>query len=600
MATSTQIPESWLLPLFWAVTDGSQAGGLSEEQPALLVGQAFVNSAATAAPKTGGNTGNGTIAMDASTPAQVGAATGVYKAKFTSPTAFAVTSPSNAAVGAGIVGAPFSNQVKFTITAGATAFIVNDEFDITVSAVPIGTATPNVPIPVGTQADAQRLFGVGSMLERMVTRFLSINTEQQLWAAPVQDPAAGVAAAGSVLFGSPPTTSGVLFYYIAGQLVQVTVYSTDTPATIAANLVAAVNAMTTLPVTAAVDGSIASKVDFTCKWLGLTGNDIQMSVNYLGLYGGQVLPAGLTYSIAPMSGGVGNPNFTNIIANIAAIQFYHVGMPYPDTGSMQTWDAEFGFTQTTGRWSFQRAQYGWVYNAYRNDYSDAMAFGETLNSAVISTGIIEPTAPSPIWEWTAAYCALGGYYLLDDPARPLQTLPLTGILPALPHDRFPPTELNNLAGAGFAIFGVNGSGVPAILRECLQYQLNAYGQEDTAFNLLTVLSNLAELLTRFKNAITTKYPRHKLAPDGTAFGAGQAIVTPKLLEGEIVAEAVQAIYDGLMSNLAAFKQNLVVEIDDTNLNRVNVLWPPYLMGQMRQFAVLAQFRKLYNPNLQSN
>ena len=39
-------------------------------------------------------------------------------------------------------------------------------------------------------------------------------------------------------------------------------------------------------------------------------------------------------------------------------------------------------------------------------------------------------------------------------------------------------------------------------------------------------------------------------------------------------------------------QNLVVELDNHNPDRVNVLYPPRLIGQLRIFAVLAQFRLL--------
>ena len=85
----------------------------------------------------------------------------------------------------------------------------------------------------------------------------------------------------------------------------------------------------------------------------------------------------------------------------------------------------------------------------------------------------------------------------------------------------------------------------------------------------------------------------ELAPDGTRFGPGQKVVTPTVIRAELIAEARLAEYDGLMSNVAAFKTNLVVEIDDNNPNRVNVLWPPTLMGQLRDFDVLAQFRLLY-------
>jgi phage tail sheath gpL-like len=592
MSISTTIPESWKLPLFWGVVDGSQAGNLTEDQPALLVAQAFIDGAATAALKAG-STGNGTIAMDSATPVLVGAQVGVYKAVFSTATAYTVKDPSGNTVGTGATGGTFSNQVKFVITAGATPFASNDEFDITVTKVPTGTAVPNVPIPIGSAAVAAQQFGSGSMAERMVTAFMRINTTQELWVAPLADMAAGIAATASILFTSTAVSSGILNLYIAGQLVQITVFTTDTLADIASNLVAAINAVSTLPCTAAVDGVNTAKVNLTCRWLGLTGNDIQMALNYLGLNGGQQTPNGLQLTITPFSGGDGEPDFTDVIANIAPKQYYHVGLPYNDTASLGVWDTEYGFGQT-GRWSFQRQQYGWVFNAYRGDYADALEWGATQNSAVITTMAIEPLAQSPIWEWTAAYCALGAYYLLDDPARPLQTLPLAGILPALVADRFSQTEINTLTNNGFAVQAVNPSGVPAIVREALQYQFNSYGQADTAFSLLTILSNLAELLSRMKSAITSKYPRHKLAPDGTRFGPGQAIVTPSILKAELVSEARQAEYDGLMSNVADFIKNLIVEIDDTNPNRANVLWAPQLMGQLRQFDVLAQFRLAYN------
>ncbi len=79
---------------------------------------------------------------------------------------------------------------------------------------------------------------------------------------PIPRPAAGTKAAGSSrLRRSQQTASGILTDYIAGQKVQITVYQTDTQATVAANLAAAINALTTLPVTAAVDGTDTRKVE---------------------------------------------------------------------------------------------------------------------------------------------------------------------------------------------------------------------------------------------------------------------------------------------------------------------------------------------------
>src|SRR5262249_56737113 len=95
-------------------------------------------------------------------------------------------------------------------------------------------------------------------------------------------------------------------------------------------------------------------------------------------------------------------------------------------------------------------------------------------------------------------------------------------------------------------------------------------------------------------AITTKFPRHKLADDGTRFGAGQAIVTPRIIKAELVAEYRIDEFNGLVENAQAFKDHLIVERDTNDPNRVNVLYPTDLINQLRVFAVLNQFRLQYD------
>ena len=91
-------------------------------------------------------------------------------------------------------------------------------------------------------------------------------------------------------------------------------------------------------------------------------------------------------------------------------------------------------------------------------------------------------------------------------------------------------------------------------------------------------------------AITSKYPRHKLAADGTRFAAGQAIVTPAVIRGELIAAYAQLIFQGLAQNAEAFAANVIVQQDPNNPNRLNVLFPPEYINQLRVFGVLNQFR----------
>src|SRR4029077_16658452 len=157
-------------------------------------------------------------------------------------------------------------------------------------------------------------------------------------------------------------------------------------------------------------------------------------------------------------------------------------------------------------------------------------------------------SPSPTYEWVGAYCARAAGALSIDPARPLQTLTLEGITPAPKNLRFNKTQLNALAGVGLAVQMVNAADVAALAREQTTYQKNTLGQADNAYELMTTLATLAELFRRMRQSITNKYPRVKLADNGTRFGPGQAIVTPNILKGELISEYRQCEYDGLVEN----------------------------------------------------
>ena len=58
------------------------------------------------------------------------------------------------------------------------------------------TAVPGVPIPVPSIADAQALFGFGSMLDGMVQFFTQNNFAQELWVLPIAEATGGIAATG--------------------------------------------------------------------------------------------------------------------------------------------------------------------------------------------------------------------------------------------------------------------------------------------------------------------------------------------------------------------------------------------------------------------
>lgn len=453
-----------------------------------------------------------------------------------------------------------------------------------------GTAPSNQPLAVGTQSDADTFFGQGSMLSRMFNKFFALNRSIPIFCLPLDAPSGGTAATGTITVSNAPSAGGVLDLYIAGQNVEVTIGASDSTNTVATNIAAAINAAGDLPVTASASGAV---VTLTCKWKGLSGNDIRMEDSLLGFYGGEQLPTALalTYSGSNfLTSGSGVPTWTTAIANMGDEPYRWLALPFNDSGSYTALNTEYGFSDS-GRWGWIRQVYGDVFSGYRDTYSNLMTWGETNNSPVISPMAWEIATPNPLWELVAAYTARAAGAFNIDPARPLQTLSFDGIMLAPKAGRFNKTQLNALAQTGLAIQGDQaGIGVPQILREQTSYQKNTVGIADDAYEVVTTLETLAEVFTRLRQAVSNKYPRHKLADDGTRFGPGQAILTPNTIKAELISEYRQMEYDGLVENADQFVANLTVVRSSTDPNTAECVYPPDLINQLRRFNVLAQFR----------
>lgn len=451
-----------------------------------------------------------------------------------------------------------------------------------------GTGVSNVPIACGSVAQARAIAGIGSPLARMFESFVKLNGGTPVFLLPVPEPGAGTAASGTIVATSAPTAAGTLALYIAGQRLQIGLTASDTTTTVATKIAAAINALSSLPVTAT---STTATVTITAKWKGITGNDIRVEDSILGANGGEALPAGLALTHPTnntLASGAGVPDWADAIANLGDQPNEHVGLGHTDTASMAAWNTEYGFNDA-GRWGWLRMQYGQVWSARRDIYSGHMSWGPNNNSPVLSVMAFEKASPTPLWEWVGAYVARASAAFNADPARPLQTLTLDGIMPAPRSARFSKTELNGLAGVGLATQGAP-NGIPAIMREQTTYQRNGLGQPDGGYEVATTLATLSEVLRRLTLAISGKYPRHKLANDGTRLAPGQAVVTPNTIKAEIVAEYERCEYDGLVENAKAFKAALVVQRNSQDVNRVDVLFPPDLINQLRHLAILAQFR----------
>lgn len=149
--------------------------------------------AAVAAAKAGGNTGGGTITMDATTPVLAGARMGVYTVRFTGATAFTVENPDGDVIGTGATGTAFADDIKFAIATGGAAFVAGDGFDITVSPAttrkysPLNFAGLNGSEVAAAVALAPKIDSTSDQKVAILARGAVVDPSMLLWPAGATD-----------------------------------------------------------------------------------------------------------------------------------------------------------------------------------------------------------------------------------------------------------------------------------------------------------------------------------------------------------------------------------------------------------------------------
>lgn len=453
-----------------------------------------------------------------------------------------------------------------------------------------GIGALDTPYLISTVDRAKQLFGVGSMLARMAEAYRANDASTELWAIAIDNGAGSVAATGTVTITGTATGSGTLSLYIAGQRVRSAVTATDTPTVAALALKNAINLVTTLPVTATVNAGV---ITLTARHPGAAGNFIDVRMNYRGALGGETTPAGQTVAVVAMASGATNPDVADAVAAMGDTEFDHICMPYTDSGALDDIGTELN--DTTGRWSPLRMIYGHAYSAIVDTHADVQTFGASRNDQHVSVlGYYD--SPTPPWEVAAMFTAVAASHLNIDPARPVQALPLIGMLTPAVENAWTIAERDTLLHSGVSTAHAAG-GYMWVDRVVTTYQLNQWDEPDIGLLDVETVATLTYVLRFLRDRVQQKFPRSKLANDGTRFGAGQAIVTPGIIRAEIIAAYSEMEAQGLVENIKAFKSALIVERDANDPNRVNVLYPPDLVNQLRIFAVLAQFRLQYLVNV---
>lgn len=446
-----------------------------------------------------------------------------------------------------------------------------------------GTATADTVVRCTTVDQAITLGGRGSMLHRQALAWFASNRSTELWLGVLADNGAGVAAQGTIVVSGPATAAGTIALYLGGERITVAVASGDASTAIATAINTAINAAADLPVTS---GVASSTVTITFRHKGLVGNTYDVRHSFQD---GEALPAGVGLTITAVGtavAGTTNPTLTALIAAMADLWFNIWTHPYTDATSLTAIE-----TELSSRFGPQRSMDGVAITSASGSFGTLSSLGAGRNS---QHGVIvaQPGASplTPPMEFASEVASLVALYGAADPARPFQTLQMSRAIGTAETDQWSSDERNLFLYSGIATTRRVTGGLVQLERIITTYRTSPSGATDTSYLDVTTMLTLMYLRYSFRVRIQTRYPRHKLANDGTLFGSGQAVITPKVGAGEALMWFREMEELGLVEGFDQFKRDLICVRNTVDPNRLDWLLPPDLINQLVGAAAQIQFR----------
>lgn len=440
---------------------------------------------------------------------------------------------------------------------------------------------------ITSDEQADSLYGAGSQLALMIRAFRKNTRNSELWVLPIPDSETSAKATGKItatVDGDIPEgetekvlpSSGSIRLMVGGQKVAVNVTAGNNASEVAASIAEAINENGNLPVTAKAE---TSAVTLTAKNAGNCGLGIDIRVNH---YQGEELPAGLSLEIEAMKNAGADPEYGDALikGKIEGTWFNAIAI-----GSSETGNVQYVKELLDERWTATVQETGVLFFSLNGgkesgtaSLEETTARAESLNSQVVVMPSI-PETPTPGFEVAAAVLGCVAPKALNDPAMPLSNWAVKGIVAPKETEREGLEGNNAILKAGAALLVATNDGSVYLKRIVTTYKRTANGAKDTSYQQLEKVFTLSFLRWDWNNYLAGRYPHAKLADDGTDFGPGQVIMTPKLGEAELLGRYEYWISKGLVQNYDTFKENLVVCRDPDDDTALQFLIPADLIDQ---------------------
>lgn len=417
-----------------------------------------------------------------------------------------------------------------------------------------GTVAANTPVDVFSDADAATYFGSGSVAHLMVRAALKANRYLALSAIAMDDAAASVAATGTVTVTGPATGAGVLTVTVGSLNVAIAIASGDAATAIASALQAQFAKQPDLPVTATVALGV---VTLTAKNKGTLGNGIKMSAT--------VTATGVTAVATALAAGATDPTLATALAVVFAAGHNIIISPWNDTTNLTALRTHLD--NVSGALE-QRGAIG-VY-AHVGTLAASTTLAASINGGRI-TNILVANAYENVYEVAAAYGSVIASE--EDPARPLNTLPLSGILANPLANRSTRTEQENALYNGVTPSEVGPGDKVQIVRAVTTYTLDPQSIPDISLLDLTTIRTLDYVRKAVRERISLRFPREKLSSR-----------TADKVRSEILDVLVKLEELEIVENVEANKTGVIVERDLQDPNRLNAKIPTDVVNGLHVFA----------------
>lgn len=417
-------------------------------------------------------------------------------------------------------------------------------------------ATPALtPVDIFSGDQAATCFGAGSLAHIAAVAAMTANRYVALTVIALDDDKAAQPSKATVELTGTATTPGAYALFIGNERVNVAVNTGDTAAQVAARFEAQLKQLPELPVTAkATDAKLA----LTAKNKGAAGNGIVLSQL------AQV--AGVTAKITAFAGGLNDPDIAPALAAVFGAKYNLYATCWPTEASLTKLRTHLD--SISGAME-QRPAVGVAGTS--DTLSAATTLAGKIDSGRITLGWHRSSVCLPA-QIAGAYAAVIASE--TDPARPLNTLALTGldVTPITAHPGR--TEQENALHNGVTPFEIGPGNTVQIVRSIMTYTKDAQGMDDPSLLDITTIRSLDFARKAWLQRVSLRFPREKLV----------AKKTPAKVRSELLDVAYKLEELEILQNVDEHKDQLICELDEQSVGQLNAALPAHVVAGLHVIA----------------